>query len=93
MSPDFGQSVRKGYALLEEVMGTLLPLLVIASAAPGWISLPSVAIASLWLGFGHAALYYLDLYPVLRCRPFYRGVFAIGAGVCWPLWILTRQRS
>lgn len=74
-------------------MGILLPLLAIAGAAPQWVSLQSVAVVSLWLGFGHAVLYYLDLYPVLRCRPFQRGLFATGVGFCWPLWVLSRQRS
>lgn len=93
MSTYFGHALRRGYALLEEGMGMLLPLLAIASTMPDLVSFQSVALVALWLGCGHTVLFYLNPYPPLRYRPFYRGLFAFGAGVCWPLWILSRPSS
>lgn len=78
----------KAYATLEEGMGMLLPLLAVASLVPELVSYQSVAFMSLWLGAGHTLLFYFGLYPTLRYRPFFKGLFGFGAGVCWPLWFV-----
>lgn len=83
--------LRRGYCALEEAMGILLPILTLASIVPDHVTMGAVAVASLWLGIGHTMLFYFGVYPTLRYRPFVKGLFAFGAGVCWPLWFLPHQ--
>lgn len=80
--------VRRWYTAVEEAMGMMLPILALASVMPDLVSLRAVALTALWIGCGHTLLYYFGLYPQLRYRPFFKGLFAFGAGVCWPLWFL-----
>ncbi len=90
MNPASRAWLRAAYAAVEEAAGMLCPLLAIVSVAPPLATLPGIALVSLWIGFGHAVLHFYDLCPALRYRPVVKGLFAFGAGVCWPLWFLLR---
>ncbi len=82
--------VARWHDKLEEAMGMVLPALALASLVPDLVSLQSVALAALWMGWGHTLLYYLGLYPKLRCRPVFKGLVAFAAGLAWPLWFLPQ---
>lgn len=82
--------VARYYALVEESAGMFCPLLALMSVVPELASLRGIALLSLWIGCGHTLLHFYDLCPEVRYRPFFKGLFAFGAGVCWPLWFLPR---
>lgn len=88
MKQGWGNRMRGWYAAVEESAGVLCPLLVIMSVIPELATLRGIALVALWFGFGHTLLYFYNLYPHLRFRPFFKGMFAFGAGVCWPVWFL-----
>lgn len=89
MTPAWRRRVRRGYAALEEAAGMLCPLLYVVSVIPPLATLQGIALLSLWIGCGHTLLHFYDLCPPLvRYRPFIRGLFAFAAGLCWPLWFL-----
>jgi hypothetical protein len=84
------------YGHIEETAGLLCPLLSILSLIYQAGYLEWSALLFLWLGCGHTVLYFYDLYPQLRYRPFFKGLFAFGVGLCWPLWYAhqsTRPRG
>jgi hypothetical protein len=74
------------YAHVEESAGVLCPLLSILSLIHQAGYLEWSAALFLWLGCGHTVLYFYGLYPELKYRPFFKGLFAFGVGLCWPLW-------
>jgi hypothetical protein len=88
MKPAWGNRLKTSYAAIEESAGVLCPLLVIMSVVPELASFRAIALISLWFGCGHTLLHFYDVYPALRFRPFYKGLFAFGAGICWPVWFL-----
>lgn len=90
MKPLWRRRVRIWYAAIEESAGVLCPLLCVMSVVPELASLRGVALLSLWIGCGHTLLHFYSLCPPIRYRPFFRGLFAFGAGMCWPLWFLPR---
>jgi hypothetical protein len=77
------------YGHIEELAGVICPLLSVVSLLHYAGVLNWSALLFLWLGCGHTVLYFYDLYPPLRYRPFFRGMFAFGVGLCWPLWYAT----
>jgi hypothetical protein len=91
MRPAWRKGVRTYYAAIEECAGVLCPLLAVMSVVPQIASLQGVALVSLWIGCGHTLLHFYGLCPRVRYRPFLRGLFAFGAGVCWPIWFLARR--
>ena len=91
MKVHWGSRVRTCYAAIEEAAGMLCPLLAVISVVPALATLQGIALASLWIGCGHTLLHFYDVYPHLRYRPFFKGLFAFGAGTCWPLWFLLRS--
>ena len=86
MAHEWGRRVRAWYAGVEESTGVLCPLLLVVSLIPELATLRGIALAALWLGFGHTMLHFYDVYPRLSLRPFFKGPFAFGAGVLWPGW-------
>lgn len=91
MKRDWSKQITRYYAAAEEGAGVLCPLLAVMSVIPELASLQGVALLSLWIGFGHTLLHFYDLCPRVRYRPFFKGLFAFGAGICWPLWFLPQK--
>jgi len=79
-------STKRVYPYVEEFAGVLCPALSLMSLLHNGDALQWSAFLFLWLGCGHAVLHFYDLYPQLRYRPFFKGLFAFGVGLCWPLW-------
>lgn len=69
----------------------LCPLLAVMSVVPELVSLRGIALLALWFGCGHTLLFFYGVFPQVRYRPFFKGLVAFGAGVCWPLWFLPRS--
>ena len=40
----------------------------------------------LWLSCGHYSLYFYNVFPVIKYRPFVKGLFVFGVGLLWPVW-------
>lgn len=91
MKRDWTSRIGRYYAAIEEGAGVLCPLLAAMSLIPELATLQGVALLSLWIGFGHTLLHFYDLCPQVRYRPFFKGLFAFGVGVCWPLWFLLQR--
>lgn len=87
----WGKRLHVLHGAIEEAAGMLCPLLAVMSVMPELATLRGIALLALWFGFGHTLLHFYGLYPHLRFRPFFKGLFAFGAGVCWPLWFLPRS--
>lgn len=90
MKPALRKRLGVYHAAALEAAGMLCPLLALMSLVPELASLQGIALVSLWIGCGHTLLHYYNLCPVLRWNPFFKGLFAFGAGVLWPLWFLPR---
>jgi len=78
------------YAHVEETAGVLCPLLSILSLIHQAGYVEWSALLFLWLGCGHTVLHFYGLYPQIGYRPFFKGLFAFGVGLCWPLWYARR---
>ncbi len=90
MSLPWSTTGRAIYARVEEFAGLLCPLLSLLSVMYNVGSLRWSALLFLWLGSGHTVLYFYGIYPELRYRPFFKGMFAFGVGLCWPVWCAVR---
>jgi hypothetical protein len=89
MKAGWGSRAARLYAAIEESAGMLCPLLAVMAIFPELATLRGIALLSLWFGCGHTLLHFYSLCPPLRYRPFFRGLFAFGAGMCWPLWFVA----
>lgn len=84
---------KRVYPYVEEFAGVLCPLLSVMSVMHNADLLQWSAFLFLWLGGGHTVLHFYDLYPQLRYRPFFKGLFAFGVGIFWPLWYGYASRN
>lgn len=81
------------YEAVEHFFGVACPLLGALSVLDHWGLLGWMWLLFLWMSCGHYALYLYDACPVLKYRPFVKGLFVFGVGLLWPVWLAARGRD
>lgn len=81
------------YEGIEQFFGVACPLAGAVSLLDFWELLGWTWLLLLWMSCGHYALYWYDACPVLKYRPFVRGLFVFGVGILWPVWFAARGRD
>lgn len=78
--------LRKHHDAVEHLFGVACPLLSALSILDYLGLIQWAWLLMLWLSCGHYSLYFYDVYPALKYRPFVKGLFVFGVGVLWPIW-------
>lgn len=84
------RDLRQQYESVEYAFGVICPLLGALSVLDNLGLLRWAWLFFLWLSCGHYLLYFYDVYPLLRYRPFAKGLFVFGIGMMWPVWYVLR---
>lgn len=85
--------LRRHYESIEQFFGVACPLLSVLSVLDYFELIRWTWLLLFWLSCGHWTLYFYDLYPLLRYRPFFKGLFIFGVGLLWPLWCARYLRN
>ena len=85
--------LRRNYESIEQFFGVACPLLSALSILDYFDLIRWTWLFLLWLSCGHWSLYLNDLYPVLKYRPFVKGLFVFGVGLLWPVWCTLSSRN
>jgi hypothetical protein len=91
--PSFRPNARRWetrYESVEYFLGVACPLLGALSVLDHFGLIRWTWLVLFWMSAGHYALYFYDIFPSIKYRPFFKGMFVFGVGVAWPLWCLVR---
>ena len=93
MNAAWRRNLAQGYDAVEHVFGVITPLASALSLLDAFGLLGWTWLLLFWLSCGHWVLYFYGAYPIVRHRPFVRGLFAFGVGLLFPVWLLARHRT
>ena len=85
--------LKQHYESIEYFFGVMCPLLSTLSLLDYSGAIRWAWLLLLWMSCGHFTIYFYNLYPPLKHRPFARGLFVFGVGMLWPLWCALAARG
>lgn len=82
--------LHRNYEAVEHFFGVACPLLSALSVLDYLGMIRWAWLLLFWLACGHYMLYYYDIFPRIKYRPFVKGLFVFGVGLLWPLWCVLQ---